>query len=630
MIVETAQTLLCASGLPAAWAGQLLWRVLDTNFGDGRHFLDLWAAWQQDPDRPALLHHVALTAQPPVAESLLDAIAQVPSLAPLMPHAQALREAWQGLLPGFHRLNFAEGRVQLTLCVAAPRAKDPAPHAQDALRESLRELVFEADTVWLQHCPDQTPAGVEGAIKSLAFLCRRDTQLVTSPVDAGARGTLRAAFRASGFEVAPLVGDADAVESLHATFNPRWTPRKAGNVFRQVTTPGRCLVIGGGLAGASAAFSLARRGWRVTVLDRGTEPAAGASGLPAGLFAPHVSADDRALSCLTRSGVRATLERAQALLREGKDWQLSGVLEHRVKDSRDLPGHWLVPGSPGQAWSRPATTGQLVQAGLAENQSAHWHARAGWIRPAALVCAMFAQPGITWCGGLDVARLERMHAGWRALDVHGTTLAEADVAVVAAGFDTRALLEGLGAPALPINPLRGQIAWAPVAGDAVRLPPFPVNGSGSLIGGLELDGQPAWIFGSTFERGCAQAILRTSDTQENFAKLTSLLPAVAAALRSRFEEGQVMAWAGVRCTAPDRLPVVGPVDPGGMPGLWVCTAMGARGITLGVLCGEFLAGLMHGEPLAVPIKQAQALSPQRWVRQSGVKLLAPDRPRGYK
>jgi tRNA 5-methylaminomethyl-2-thiouridine biosynthesis bifunctional protein len=186
--------------------------------------------------------------------------------------------------------------------------------------------------------------------------------------------------------------------------------------------------------------------------------------------------------------------------------------------------------------------------------------------------------------------------------------------VVAAGYDTRALLEALGTPPLPINALRGQIAWAPMPENAAALPPFPVNGSGSLISGLDLDRQPAWIFGSTFERGCAEAIVRPEDTQVNFDKLSALLPAAAVILRPQFEAGQTRAWAAVRCTAPDRLPIVGPVDPAALPGLWACTALGARGITLGVLCGELLAAQLHGEPLAVPVRQARALSPQRWAR----------------
>ncbi len=630
MTMDSAHGLLRGTGLPAAWADQRQWRVLETALGDGRHFLALWAAWLQDPNRPALLHHVALTAQPPDAALLVEAIAREPSLAPLRPDADTLREAWQGLLPGFHRLNFAGDRVQLTLCVA------PNPHAgpRNDLRDQLRELAFEADTVWFNHptaetaAPDRglTPAvapveppGQEaafdtGLIKALPSLCHRGTHLATSPVTATVREALRAALRTCGFEPTPAAEETEAVAGLQALFTPRWTPRKAANAIIPVKVPGHCFVIGGGLAGAATAFSLARRGWQVTVLDRGAEPAAGASGLPAGLVAPHVSADDRALSRLTRSGVRATLDRARALLREGMDWQRSGVLEHRVKDSRDLPPDWLDSESPGQAWSRPATPDQLAQAGLPTDRPAHWHARAGWVRPAALVRAMLAQPGITWHGGQAVARLERTATGWRALDAQGATLAQAELAVVAAGYDTRALLEDLGAPTLPINALRGQIAWAPVPDGAAPLPPFPVNGSGSLISGLGLEGQPAWIFGSTFERGCAEALLRPEDTQANFDKLATLLPATAETLRPQFDAGQTRAWAAVRCTTPERVPIVGPVDPDALPGLWACTAMGARGITLGVLCGELLAAQLHGEPLAVPVKQARALSPQRWPR----------------
>jgi tRNA 5-methylaminomethyl-2-thiouridine biosynthesis bifunctional protein len=70
-------------------------------------------------------------------------------------------------------------------------------------------------------------------------------------------------------------------------------------------------------------------------------------------------------------------------------------------------------------------------------------------------------------------------------------------------------------------------------------------------------------------------------------------------------------WAAVRCTAPDRLPIVGPVDAQALPGLWVCTAMGARGLTLTLLCGELLAARLNAEPLPLDAKLARALSSER-------------------
>ena len=91
------------------------------------------------------------------------------------------------------------------------------------------------------------------------------------------------------------------------------------------------------------------------------------------------------------------------------------------------------------------------------------------------------------------------------------------------------------------------------------------------------------------------------------------MPPAAARLQADFAApaGRLHTWAAVRCTLHDRLPVVGPVDAAALPGLWVCTAMGARGLTLSVLCGELLAARMQGEPLPLDAKLAKALGAER-------------------
>ena len=67
----------------------------------------------------------------------------------------------------------------------------------------------------------------------------------------------------------------------------------------------------------------------------------------------------------------------------------------------------------------------------------------------------------------------------------------------------------------------------------------------------------------------------------------------------------------MRCTAPNQLPIVGPVDAARLPGLWASTAMGARGLTLALLCGELLAARLQGEPLPIDAKLARSLSTER-------------------
>jgi tRNA 5-methylaminomethyl-2-thiouridine biosynthesis bifunctional protein len=141
---------------------------------------------------------------------------------------------------------------------------------------------------------------------------------------------------------------------------------------------------------------MAARGWQVTVLAQGSQPADGASGLPAGVTAPHVSPDDRPISRLTRAGVAATFARARALLREGIDFAECGVLERHASGKRQTPPSWqtddddAINNAATRPLSAPASAQQCQQAGAAadDGHAALWHARAGWLRPAALVRAM--------------------------------------------------------------------------------------------------------------------------------------------------------------------------------------------------------------------------------------------------
>jgi tRNA 5-methylaminomethyl-2-thiouridine biosynthesis bifunctional protein len=394
------------------------------------------------------------------------------------------------------------------------------------------------------------------------------------------------------------------------------------------------LVIGAGLSGSAVAHSLASRGWAVTVLDQAEGVGAGASGLPAGLAAPHVSPDDNVLSRITRAGVRSTLQRADALLQSGTDWALTGVLEHNLAGKRRLP-----KSDPGNSTSTSTNTNtntntgadlphdmstlasaaQIAAAGLPPETPALWHGQAGWIRPRQLVAAQLQTPGVDVLWGQTVHAIERRGALWTASNAQGQILGEAPLLVVASAFDSLALLNPLPAVTVPLKPLRGQISFGhmSVLSDPQRqlLPPFPVNGHGSFISGVPApDGQPGWFIGSTFERDCTQAPVRAQDHAANQLRLATLLPALGAAMHTQFAPEHVQGWAGLRCTLPDRLPAVGPIDSQRLPGLWLCAGMGARGISLAVLCGELAAAWLDNEPLPLPPALVKHLSAERFVR----------------
>jgi len=582
-------------GLPGAWAGQLQWCVLETGFGLGLNFLVTWAAWKADPQRPRLLHFVSLEAFPASADDVYRSALSHPEL---IPFAQALKDQLWGLLPGFHRLVFEGGQVLLTLCIGDAKAM-------------LRELAFEADSVYLDGFNPRLNPGIWDVFtfKAVARCCRRGTRLATWTV---AR-SVRDALTQCGFQVEKVPGTPPKRDNLQGEYQPAWTLKKS-RVLPARRTPAHCIVLGAGLAGAAVAASLARRGWRVTVLDAAAAPAAGASGLPAGLLAPHVSPDDSVLSRLSRSGIRATLQQAGALLTQGhpgSDWQASGVLERCLDHARKLPPAWQ-PGAlladAASDWTVPATPAQLGPCSLPTDSPALWHVRGGWIKPSSLVRAWLATPGVTWRGQAKASTLVRQTSGWQVLDATGQELGTAELLVLATGHASGALADSTGmATPLALQAIRGQASWGLHAkGTAGAMPPFPVNGHGSLIPRVPLENGMAWVAGSTFERDNTDTGLRPEDTAHNLGKLQTLLPAQALAIQA--DSGQIQGWAGIRCATPSRLPALGPVQ--GQPDLWVSTGMGARGLSFAALCAELLAARLHGEPLPVEQRLADALLSQ--------------------
>ena len=391
----------------------------------------------------------------------------------------------------------------------------------------------------------------------------------------------------------------------------------------------RIVVVGAGMAGAAVAFSLAQRGWQVLVLEAAQALGAGASGLPVGLAAPHVSPDDNVLSRITRAGVQATLERAKALTQAGSlnahDWGLTGVLEHRIKGKRELPSGKALPQAQ-DSWSTNASAEQVAAAGLPHGSPALWHSQAAWLRPRRLVQAQLAAPGITLRLSCPVQRISHNHEGWTLWDAQGMLITQVPELVLASAFDSAALLQGLvdsEAGALlkfPLNPLRVQISFGrmddlpPATRDL--LPPFPVNGHGSFISGVAapFDETGHWFVGSTFERDCNQAPVRAEDHAANQTRLNTLLPPLAEGMAPGFAPEHSQGWAGLRGTLPDRLPAVGLIDPLRWPGLHLSTGMGARGISLSVLCGEIIAASLEGQAHPLPPELAKHLAAQRFVK----------------
>jgi tRNA 5-methylaminomethyl-2-thiouridine biosynthesis bifunctional protein len=126
-------------------------------------------------------------------------------LARVQALAQQLAGAWQDLSPGIHHLDFAEGRVQLTL-------------AAGEVLPMLERLACEADAVYLDgFSPAVNPEMWSHAtLQAMARHCRPGTTLATYTV----AHSVREALEQIGFRVEKRQGLPPKRHRLEAVFLP--------------------------------------------------------------------------------------------------------------------------------------------------------------------------------------------------------------------------------------------------------------------------------------------------------------------------------------------------------------------------------------------------------------------------
>ncbi|GIX29532.1 MAG: hypothetical protein KatS3mg124_0004 [Porticoccaceae bacterium] len=229
-----------------------------------------------------------------------------------------------------------------------------------------------------------------------------------------------------------------------------------------------------------------------------------------------------------------------------------------------------------------------------------------------------------------VARLAAdPNGGWLLQDERGTPVGRADQVVVAAGLASASLL--LSRCPLPLRAARGQISLLPATGR--NLPRVVLCGRAYLIpptGGRA-------TLGATYDRDDLDTQPRAVDHRRNLAALAATDPQLGA-LAAEFDPNALAGRAALRATTPDHLPLVGPVpDPAtlgarfaalrrnarrrldlcgaSLPGLWLATGFGSRGLSYAPLAAELLADRMAGEVPPLPAELVAALDPARfWVR----------------
>ena len=594
-LAQARHVFLQGNELPQRWRGRRRFVIVETGFGLGNNFLASWDAWRGDPQRCEQLVFVSVERYPPSRADLRRAheASALPVLAAL------LLAAWPPLTPNLHALDFDNGRVTLLLALGDVTTLLPG------LRTS-------ADAFFLDgFAPARNPGMWQPRVlKALGRMAAPGATLATW----SAARELRDGLTAAGFEVRLADGVGGKRDITLARFAPHFQPPMLPS--GAVPDATEAVVIGAGLAGAFAAQALARAGLAVTVLDRHAAPAQETSGNPGGLFHGTVNADDGSYARLFRAAALHAQRQHGLALAAGVPGAAQGLL--RLGDSAaNLPGlcsllaRLGLPSDYVQALDADAAS---ALAGVPLPRAAWFYPGGGWMAPAPLVAHALASDRVRFVGGAAVARLQRAGEQWQLLDAEGRLLAAAPIVVLAHAASAAPLLQGLGQAPWPLQHTRGQVThWAgttplrmPVAGDGYAIP-LP---DGLLCGATRDIEEPG------------EASPREADHRLNIERLQRLC-----GLSAPVNPSLWLGRSGWRLHAEVRLPIAGAVPLAAWPagtradqarllprerGLFVLTALGARGLTLAPLLGRLVAAQATGTPWPLEQDLADAIDPARW------------------
>ena len=383
------------------------------------------------------------------------------------------------------------------------------------------------------------------------------------------------------------------------------------------------VVVGAGLAGLSAAWALVRRGWTVTLVDRGAGIAEGASGNPAGLLMPrltqHQSLDSR---FYINAYIHAIwfLERLQSIT-DHAFWFKSGSLltgdSERLK--RLQASHQFVHGFIDYVASDDAER----VSGVPLNRDALSLAEGGWVKVKRLCEAIRLVCGdaLTY-RQTDVADICRHRGVWHIVDGAANAVLKSECVIVASGAAATQLpvLQWL-----PVDPVRGQLTIVSQT-DISRNMKCPISAQRYITPAHE----GRHVVGASYTLDDDTLALSSGEQQANIDGINALVPGMLAS------SGEPAGRVSFRAVSTDRVPVAGCVPdldafnqdyhdlrhgkparhyPAGryLPGLYVTTAHGSRGLTSCFLSAELIASMACGDPMPVEKAVADYLNPARFI-----------------
>ncbi|MGB1077205.1 MAG: bifunctional tRNA (5-methylaminomethyl-2-thiouridine)(34)-methyltransferase MnmD/FAD-dependent 5-carboxymethylaminomethyl-2-thiouridine(34) oxidoreductase MnmC [Bdellovibrionales bacterium] len=544
-LAETDFVFLKGNNLPEAWADSPEFTIAETGFGTGLNFLATWKMFEEDALKTPRLNFVSFDKYPLSVNEIKDA------LEPWAEHfggkIQKMLDVYPLRIPGVHSVCVAEN-VFLTLIF-------------DDVNEALPKLSGRAVDAWFLDGfnPAKNPEmWTDNVFENMARLSRDGATFATFT----AAGFVKRGLQNVGFDVQKTQGYGRKRERLVGSFSFE-------DKCKKIDTARSVAIIGGGLAGTSAAYWLKKQGVVPVIYEQGDQLGVGASGNQRGMVNPRISKLRNGESDFYMQAYAMAI-REMKVLSETHDIEFEQCGAVHLMHNEDMRArfpsmvaHW--------GWhedhARIVTTKQGHEiSGVEVEQEGLYLPDAATVNPRKL-CETYAD-GVEVFYNTQVSAIERQGDKWsidgRLYD--GVILANAlGIKKIAQAWEL--------ADKVDLYPVRGQMSLAPETPVSQNIKTI-LNYRGYLSPALN----GIHALGSTFDREDMDLMLREEDHAENVRYLEDAIPSL---------KGQIAPDGGraaLRVSSKHRFPLYGCVA----PNMYVSTAHGSHGLVSTLQCAAII------------------------------------------
>lgn len=604
--------------------------IAETGFGTGLNFLSACDLWLKTAPKNWRLQFISTEIRP-IRASDLKAIHS--SWSVFSDLSEQLLSQYPVLTPGVHLVTLAEGRIQLMLLLGEANkmlqsiSQSPQPFMASYEKKSVDAWFLDGFT------PTKNPdMWSDELFKTVASLSSKETTLATFSCATNVRKGLINV----GFDVQKIKGFGNKRESLKGRYTgqPK-TEAIASTHWYLNQSPIKkiqrnVVILGAGIAGCTAAAALAKKGFKVQIIDRYSSVANEGSGNLQAVVYPKLSRQNDALPRINLTAMTLASRYYKPFWQKGLGAQCGVMLlpdsDHSRENLQQIAERYVDHTDLVTALDNPqirAISGLSLKA-----QQGLFFPKLGWIPPRDFCQTLLEENNIPLLKA-NIENIERDQNShqWVLKDQQNSIIASAQTLVIAGAYESVNFEQ---TNFLPVNQLRGQVTHIPSDSDSEELKTI-ICGKGYIAPSTK----GIISCGASYNKGLLSTQLREEDHTANLAMLNKTDPEITKVIKA--EQRQALdGRANFRCTTNDYLPIVGAV-PNALhfkqqyqrlrqdatstidclgsyqPDLYIHCGLGSRGLSYAPLTAEILASDISGEIPPLERDLRLAMHPARFL-----------------